>query len=85
MLLIIWYVDMFRHIGLQTTTTEVSSYMICQSYWRLYHWQSEQECGTCVMVLRHILAVLCEMFSVTPIMADGEVQEDPLHGLHAPR
>jgi hypothetical protein len=26
---------------------------------------------TCMMVLRHILAVLCEMFSVTPIITDG--------------
>jgi hypothetical protein len=40
---------------------------------------AEHECGTCMIVLRHILAALCEMFSVTPIM----VQEDPLHGLHA--
>jgi hypothetical protein len=31
------------------------------------------------------LAVLCEMFSVTPIMPDGYVEEDPLHGLHPPR
>jgi hypothetical protein len=33
-------------------------------------WQSEHECGTCMMVLRHILAVLCEMFSITPIMIE---------------
>jgi hypothetical protein len=59
---------MFCHIGLQATTTEISSYMICQSYQKMYHWQSEHECGTCMMVLWHILAVLCEMFSVTPIM-----------------
>jgi hypothetical protein len=25
----------------------------------------------CMLVLRYILAALCEMFSVTPIMADG--------------
>jgi hypothetical protein len=49
---------MFRHIGLQVTTTEISSYMICQSYWKMYHWQSEHEYGLCVMVLRHILAGL---------------------------
>jgi hypothetical protein len=30
--------------------------------------QSEHECGTCVMVLRHILAVLCDV---------------SYHGLHA--
>jgi hypothetical protein len=57
---------MFCRIGLQATTTEISSYMIRQSYWKMYHWQSEHECGTCMMVLRHILAVLCEMFSITP-------------------
>jgi hypothetical protein len=44
---------------------------IGQSYWKLYHWQSEQD-----MVLRHILAVLCEIF-------DGQVEGDPLHGFHA--
>jgi hypothetical protein len=44
----------------------------CQSYWKMHHWQSEHECSTCVMVL-----------SVTPVMADGYVEEDPLHGLHA--
>jgi hypothetical protein len=30
---------------------------------RWYHWQSEHECGTCRLALRHILAVLCEVFS----------------------
>jgi hypothetical protein len=35
------------------------------------------------MVLRHVLAVLCEIFLVTPIMTDGWVDEDPLHGFHA--
>jgi hypothetical protein len=53
-----WYGRMFYHIGLQATTTEISSYVICQSYWNMYHWQSEHECVTCVMVLWHILAVL---------------------------
>jgi hypothetical protein len=33
--------------------------------------------------LRHILAVLGEMFSITPIMTEGYVEEEPLHGLHA--
>jgi hypothetical protein len=36
-----------------------------------------------MMALRHILAVLWEMLSVTPIMADGQVEEVPLHALHA--
>jgi hypothetical protein len=40
-------------------------YMLCQSYRKMYHWQPQHECGTCMMVLRHIWAVLCEMFSVT--------------------
>jgi hypothetical protein len=35
------------------------------------------------MVLRHISAVLCEMFSITPIMIYGWLEEDPLHGLHS--
>jgi hypothetical protein len=32
---------------------------------------AEHNCDTCMMMLRHILAVLCEMFSVTAIMTDG--------------
>jgi hypothetical protein len=62
---------MFYHIDLQATTTEISSHMISQSYWKMYHWQSDHEWGICMMVLRHILAALCEMFSVTPIMTGG--------------
>jgi hypothetical protein len=58
-------------IGSQTNTTDVASYVILQSYWNMYHWQSEHKCGTCMMVLWHILAVLCEMFSTTPIISDG--------------
>jgi hypothetical protein len=76
---------MFYHIGLQATTTEISSHTISQSHWKMYQFQSEHEYDTCMMVIRHILAVLCEMFSVTPIMTEGWVEEDPLHGLHAPR
>jgi hypothetical protein len=74
---------MFCNIGLQATTTEIPSYMICQSYWKMYHWQAEHKCGAFMMVLRHILAELCEMFSVTPNMTDGNVKQDLLHGLHA--
>jgi hypothetical protein len=37
---------MFRHISLQAPATEISSYKICQSYWEMYQWQSEHECGT---------------------------------------
>jgi hypothetical protein len=59
------------HIGLQATAAEMSSDMICQSYRLVLHWQSEHESGTCTMVLRHNLAVLCEMFSATHIMTDG--------------
>jgi hypothetical protein len=68
------------NVSLQATTTNISSYMICQSYWKMYHWLSEMwyvcDCG-----LVH-LAILCEMFSVTPIMINGWVEEDPLQGLH---
>jgi hypothetical protein len=49
---------MFCHIGLQATTAEISSYMIHRSYWKMYHWQSERECGGAL----HTLAALCEMF-----------------------
>jgi hypothetical protein len=49
--------------------------MICHSYWKLYHWQSEHECGTCMMVLRAVRDVLT-------IMPDGQVEVDPVHGLH---
>jgi hypothetical protein len=38
---------------------------------------------TCVVVLWHISAVLCEMVSVTRIMTDGWVELDLLHGPHA--
>jgi hypothetical protein len=64
LLMIIWRTCKFCHIGLQALTTEISSFMIC-------HCQSDYGYGTCMMVLRHIIAVLCEMFSVTGIMADG--------------
>jgi hypothetical protein len=33
---------MFCHIVLQATTTENFSYMICQSYWKMYQWLSER-------------------------------------------
>jgi hypothetical protein len=33
-------IRMFCLIDLQATTTEISSYMICQSYWKMYRWQS---------------------------------------------
>jgi hypothetical protein len=52
---------MFCRISIQATTTEISFFMIRHSYWKLYHWQSEHECGTCIVVFRHILAVLCDV------------------------
>jgi hypothetical protein len=78
-----WYTRMFCHVSLQATTTEISSYMIYQSYWKMCHWQSEHKYGTCMMVLWHVLAMLCEMFSITPIMTDGQVEQEPLHDFHA--
>jgi hypothetical protein len=36
---------------LRATTTAISSYMTCQSCWEMYHWQSQRECGTRVVVL----------------------------------
>jgi hypothetical protein len=52
-------------LRLTATTTKISSYMIYQSYWNMYNWQSDHECGTCIIVLRHILTVMCETFSTT--------------------
>jgi hypothetical protein len=45
-------------VGLHIYTTEISSYMICQSYWKMYHWQLHHECGTCMLVLRSMRDVL---------------------------
>jgi hypothetical protein len=42
-----------------------------------------KEYCTCMTVFQHILAMLCEMFSITPVITDGLLEEDPLHGLHA--
>jgi hypothetical protein len=36
---------MFYHLGLQATTTDTSSYIICQSYRKTYHCQSDHECA----------------------------------------
>jgi hypothetical protein len=38
-----------------------------------------------MVALRHISAVLCEVFSVTLAMPNGYVEEDRLHGLHVYR
>jgi hypothetical protein len=35
------------------------------------HWHQSANVNTFVVVLRHILAVLCKMFSVIRIMTDG--------------
>jgi hypothetical protein len=59
-----WLVD------LQTTTTETFSYIICQRYWKMYHWQSEHECCIFMMVLQHISVVMSEVFLITHIMTD---------------
>jgi hypothetical protein len=58
---------MFCHIGLQETTTEISSYKICTKLLEGVQ-LAEHECGTWMMVLRHVLAVLCE---ITPILTEG--------------
>jgi hypothetical protein len=79
MLVTDWYAYMFCYIGLQATTTKISSYMVCQCYWKMYHWQSQHDCCACMMVLRHILAVLCEMFLITTIKTDGWAGEHPVH------
>jgi hypothetical protein len=66
---------------LQASTTEVFSYMICQSHWKINMGCQEHERGTYVMELWHILAMLCEMISITPILTNGQAQQGPLHSL----
>jgi hypothetical protein len=71
-LVIVFYARMFAHISLQAATAGISCCMICQSKWNVYHWQSDHECGTCMLVLLHIfLPVLGKMFSITLFMTDG--------------
>lgn len=53
----------------------------CQSYSKMCHWQSEHEGGTCIIVLRHILDALCEMFSIPHIITDGLIEDNPLNDL----
>jgi hypothetical protein len=69
LLVIVWKARMFCHIGLQATTTdfEISSYMICQSYWKLYHWQSEHECGICIQWCSGTLQPRCARCSQSPL------------------
>jgi hypothetical protein len=40
-------------------------------------------CATGSQSMNAILSMLQEMFTIMPIMTDGEVQENPPHGLHA--
>jgi hypothetical protein len=74
---------MFYHIGLQANTTAIFSRMVGQSYWNMYVPQTEHECGAYIMLLRHNSAVLCEMFSIAPIITYEWVQEGTLHAPYA--
>jgi hypothetical protein len=49
----------------------------------LLHGLAEQLEDVPLTVRGGMCYMLCEMFSITPIMTDGQVQEDPLHGIHA--
>jgi hypothetical protein len=51
-----------RPLRLQATTTEISLHMISQSYRKMYHWRSEHECGTCMLVLRAVPDVLSNTY-----------------------
>jgi hypothetical protein len=44
-------------IDVQANITKNSSYVICQSYRKLYYWQPQHECGTCVMAHNSSLSV----------------------------
>jgi hypothetical protein len=68
---------MFCHSGSQATTTEIFSYIICQSYWKLYNRQSEHECGTCVMVLRAVRHVLSNTYHNRWISTGGPTAWPP--------
>jgi hypothetical protein len=70
LLVTVWQSGTCRRIGVQKTTTDHSSCMVCQSYWNLYHWQSEHKFVSGVMLLRQFSAFLCDTFTVTPIMTD---------------
>jgi hypothetical protein len=58
LLVLVWQAHMFYHISLETTISKISLHMICQSYWKMYDWQSEHKGGTFMMVLWNILSVL---------------------------
>jgi hypothetical protein len=47
---------MFYHIDL-----EAMLFYDLETVLEVYQWQSKHKYGTCMMVLWHILAVLCEM------------------------
>jgi hypothetical protein len=69
---------MFGLVYVKADITDISSHMIYHSCWKMYHWQSGHQYGTCMMVLRHIRAALCEVFSVTAVMANWQAEKDPL-------
>jgi hypothetical protein len=56
---------MFCHIVLQATTDKMSSYVVCKSYWKMYHWQSDHECGTHMMELWHVCHALQDVLNNT--------------------
>jgi hypothetical protein len=70
-------------VGDCLVASHVLPYGLTGNHYRdfLLHNLPEHECGTYMMVLGHILAVLCEMFSVTPIMTNEQIEKDTLHGL----
>jgi hypothetical protein len=39
--------------------------MICQSYWKMYHWQSEHKCGTWMMVLQQFSRAVRDVLNNT--------------------
>ena len=51
--------------------------MVFHDCWKMCLWQ--YKCDLCTTRHRHILADLCEIYSIIPNMTNGRVQQDQLH------
>jgi hypothetical protein len=57
--------------------------MVFPIYYKMYHGRSEDACGSRMMLLQIISAVLCVMSSTTIPTTDGQAEENPLRGPRA--
>jgi hypothetical protein len=58
----------FCHVDLQATTTEISCQIVSTICYKIYNWWSENARGSCVVVLQHISAMMCEMSTTMTII-----------------